>query len=591
MKLRPNDPCPCGSGRKYKKCHGAAVSTAQLVPGMLPAAAEAASLVEQARRFEEQGQLAAAEGLYHHALQRVPTHIDAWRGMGELAIHAGDWEAAQVFFEKVIEQSPEDATAHFALGNILVRLFAFEQARNAYLRATTLEPALPGAWGNLGNVQKYLGQFSAAIDCYRKDIALEPDLELRARRHSNLLIALHYDESFSHQAMFEAHSEWAKLYACPHYPITAVQCINRSTAHPLKIGYLSGSLNGQIVGHFLLNVLAHHDHSSFQIHAYSATRFEDEVTARLRQHCDAWMDISRLDDDEAAHRIRAEAIDILVDLDGHSPTGRPLLVARKPAPLIVEWLDYFDTTGMEVVDYILTDPHTTPPGSPQRFSETPVRLPETRFCYTAPDYAPAVAATPCQQKGFVTFGSFNRQDKIHPELLRIWAQVLRGAPTTRLVLKNRAFQSSSVQASVGEAFARLGVESTRIELRGPTPHRDMLQEYADIDIALDTFPYNGGLTSCESLWMGVPIIALESERMIGRQTSAMLRVVGLDDWITDSATGYIDLALAKAGNLADLASLRAQIRQRMLNSSLSNAERFTRDLEMAYRTMFIDKCS
>lgn len=284
-------------------------------------------------------------------------------------------------------------------------------------------------------------------------------------------------------------------------------------------------------------------------------------------------------------------MDILVDLDGHSPTGRPRLFARKPAPVQVEWLDYFDTSGLATMDYILTDPYTTPADSPQRFSETPYRLPHTRFCYTPPEYVPPVAGPPCLTGRPFTFGSFNRQDKLNPTLLARWAEILLAAPGSRLLLKNRALEAAAVRASVLESFGKAGIGPDRLLLRGPSPHADMLAEYAEVDVALDTFPYNGGLTSCECLWMGVPIVALEAERMIGRQTAAMLRLLGLDDWVADSPADYVRLAVAKSREPAALAPLRAGLRERMAASPLCDAGRFAVDLETAYRTMWRRHCA
>ena len=580
MKVRPNDACPCGSGRKFKKCHGAIARDA------LPISAdEIATRIEQARQLSASARNVEAEQRLQEILRLAPTAIEAWRALGDLANRARDFESAKTCYLRITELRPDDAAAHFALGNVFAAQLLFDQARDAYLRAIALAPALTGAWGNLGNVYKYLGQFALAIDCYRKEIELEPDPLRRSRRHSNLLLSLHYDGELSHKAMFDAHCEWADLYARPCYPAATSISPQRHSSGKLKIGYLSGSMNGRIVGHFLLNVLAHHDHAKFEINVYSSTQSEDAFSERLRAHCQSWVDISQLDDSAAAQRIRADSIDILVDLDGHSPTGRPLVVARKPAPVAVEWLDWFDTTGIAVVDFILTDPYTTPVDSPQLFVEKVVRLPYSRFCYTPPEHAPSVAPSPCTARGYVTFGSFNRQDKIHPDLLRIWSRILHATPDARLLLKNRALQVPAVKAKVRDAFAQLGIAQDRIELRGPSAHQAMLAEYADVDLALDTFPYNGGLTSFECLWMGVPIVTLASGRMVGRQTAAMQQLLGLDDWIAASPDAYESLAASRARDSRSLARLRSTLRPRMERSPLCDAARFARDLEDAFLAM------
>jgi predicted O-linked N-acetylglucosamine transferase (SPINDLY family) len=588
MKSRPNDPCPCGSGKKFKKCHGAPAAQ----PVARPAGAgSVAVLLAQARQLQDQGRLEDAERAIQLALQRAPGDADAWQALGDLAERVGDFETARACYARLVELHPGHAPGFFRLGNAQARLFAFAQAREAYRRAIALGPELPGVWGNLGNVEKYLGNFAEAIACYLRDIELETDPAERVRRHSYLLISLHYDERLSHDQLFEAHKAWADRYARPFYPTVAAWSNVRDPERPLRLGYVSGSFNGLIVGHLIESVLAHHDRERFRLTLYSSTARQDAKTARLRELADAWVEIGGLDDDAAAARIRDDAIDILVDLDGHSPTGRPLLFARKPAPVQVEWLDYFDTSGLETIDFILTDPYTTPVDSPQRFSETPWRLPHTRFCYTPPDYAPPVAEPPCLAGRPFTFGSFNRQDKLNPALLGTWAEILGAVPGARLLLKNRGLDVAAVRASVLETFGKAGIGPDRLVLRGASPHAGMLAEYGEVDVALDTFPYNGGLTSCECLWMGVPIVALEAERMIGRQSAAMLRLLGLDDWVAGSPADYVRLAVEKSRLPAALAPLRGALRDRMAASPLCDAGRFARDLEGAFRTLWRNHCA
>ncbi len=587
MKIGPNQPCPCGSGKKYKKCHG---SPATARSGS-PAPPSADEHLARGRQLQAAGRLPEAEAQVQAALRAAPTRAGAWLALGALAEQAGDLEVAAQCYERLVEHHPQLARGHLALGNVQVRRFALEEARRSYRCAAELDPDLPGVWLNLGNVEKYLGRFPEAVACYRRDVARVAEPRERARRHSNLLFALHYDETLDHEALYRAHLDWAEQHARRWYPSTQTWPNDRDPERPLRIGYLSGSFNGLILGHFLHGVLARHDPGYFRLYAYSSTRIEDEHTARLRAACARWVDLQDLDDVAAAERIRADGIDILIDLDGHSPTGRPLVLARKPAPVQVEWLDWFDTTGMETVDYLLTDPYTTPANSPQRFAETPWRLPHTRFCYAPPTYAPAVAPPPSLAGRPLTFGSFNRQDKLHPGLLARWAEILRALPGARLLLQNRALQAPAVRQVLHGAFARLGIESGRVELRGPSPHPELLAAYAEVDIALDSFPYNGGLTTCECLWMGVPIVALEAERMIGRQTGALLRLLGLEAWIAASPDEYVRLAVEHGGNPAGLAGLRTGLRPRMAGSPLCDAPRFVSDLEEAYRAMWRRYCA
>ncbi len=542
--------------------------------------------------MEGASQLQEAEQCYQRVLQLDPSFADGWLALGNLAVRGGDPEAARECYSRLVALHPGHARGHFALGNIHAALLEFELAQGDYLRALELEPNLAGAWGNLGNIEKYLGRFPQALECYRRAIDAETDPTQQARRHSSLLLALHYDESLSHEALFRAHTEWADRHARRLYPAPHAWSNVADAARRLRIAYVSGSFGeDEIMEHFLQGVLAHHDPSQFEICIYSTSGAGRLPSARIRQGAGTWVDVGRMDDAAAVERIRADAIDIAVDLDGHNPTGRPLIFAAGPAPVQVEWLDWFNTSGMEAIDFILTDPYTTPANSPQRFSETPIRLPHTRLCYTPVDPSPPVAPMPNLAGGPFTFGSFNRQDKLHPPLYRVWAEILEAVPDARLLLKNRALQIESVRDGVMEHFARLGIAPDRLLLRGPTDHAAMLGEYRDVDIALDTFPYNGGLTTCECLWMGVPIVALEAERMIGRQTSAMLRLLGLDDWVATSTADYVRLAVAKRGQVDVAARLRATLRRRFAESPICDAARFARDLETAFRSMWQRHCS
>lgn len=587
MKPRPNEPCPCGSGRKYKKCHG---SPAFDVGAEGRAHQAASDWLARGRQLEAVSHLEQAEQCYQQALRLTPESAQAWLALGGLAERAGDMEAARDCYLRLVGLHPRHASGYFALGNIFTMLYAFELAKNAYLRVIELEPDHTGVWANLGNILKYLGRFHEAIDCYRHAIELETDPAQQAKRHSHLLFALHYDENLSHEELYQFHREWAERYARPLYPLRLVWPNTPEVGRPLRLGYVSGSFDGQIMRHFLYDVLVHHDRSQFQVYLYSSTRIKDAHTEKFRQSCHAWIDIEAMDDAAVAECIRKDKIDILVDLDGHSQKGRPLIFARKPSPVQVVWLDYFDTSGMATTDYILTDPYTTPENSPQLFSEIPVRLPHTRLCYMPVEYAPPVALMPSFSGSPFTFGSFNRQDKLHPALLRIWAEILHAVPGSRLLLKNRALQVTTVRQALEDTFAKLGISPSRLLLRGPSTHAEMLSEYGEMDVALDTFPYNGGLTSCECLWMGVPIVALEGERMIGRQTAAMLRLLGLDEWVAKSSEEYVRLAVEASRKREDVAQLRARLRQRMVRSPLCDAQLFARDLELAYQVMWKHYC-
>jgi predicted O-linked N-acetylglucosamine transferase (SPINDLY family) len=548
-----------------------------------PATVEA--LVGGARRALAEGRLPDAQDGFLAALERDARSFAALAGMADLAERGGDAEAALHYGTRLVASHPEDARAHFALGNFFARQYDFPRARACYRDAVAREPSAAGVWNNLGNVEKYLGDLPGSIACYDRAIACDPG---NASLASNALISLYYDTSTSHDDLYARHTAWAARHAARFYPKAPAWPNERDPERPLRIGYISGSLDGRVLGHFLRNVFPHHDRSRVTTYAYSCGRHPDVTTAALRATFDHWRDIQSMDDAAAAAAIASDAIDILVDLDGHTPDARLLVLARKPAPVQIAWLGYWNTTGLATMDYVVTDPHTTPEGSPQRFVERLLYLPQSRFCYAPAPYAPDVSALPCRGRGVFTFGSFNRYDKLAPPVIDRWAEILRGAEGSRLVIKNSAIGIAHARETLARRFAERGIDPARVELRARSPHAAMLAEYGDIDLGLDTFPYNGGLTTCEALWMGVPMVAIEEQRMISRQTAAMLRVIGLGEFVAATGEDYVARAVEWSLRRDELAAVRASLRERMRGSALCDGPRFARDLEDAFRRAWRD---
>jgi predicted O-linked N-acetylglucosamine transferase (SPINDLY family) len=304
---------------------------------------------------------------------------------------------------------------------------------------------------------------------------------------------------------------------------------------------------------------------------------------------DGWRDAQDDCDEALSRRIGDDRIDILIDLAGHAPGGRLLALARKPAPVIVTWLDYFDTTGLETVDYLIGDSIETPKDGSQQFTEQVVLLDPCRFCYTPPSYAPEVAPAPMARNGYITFGSFNRLSKLAEPVIALWAAVLRALPTSRLLLKNAAFADPRTHERFVELFARHQVAAERLELRLNSPHAQMLGEYADVDIALDPFPYNGGLTTCEALWMGVPVLTLLGNAMISRQSAAMLDAGGLSGWTAANEKEFVRRAADAAGSPQVLADLRAGMRAQLQTSALLDARAFGSRFGQALVSMWEEK--
>jgi len=320
-------------------------------------------------------------------------------------------------------------------------------------------------------------------------------------------------------------------------------------------------------------------------------RNSDAITEGIRSNSDSWIDALLLSDDELAKQVNEDRIDILVDLSGHTAYNRLPSFALKPAPIQVTWIGYFHSTGMETIDYFITDPFTTPTNSRQLFSETPVWLPHTRFCYSPPDYAPPPYLRMTDDETPVTFGCFNRLEKLVDPVIDAWSRILSDAPNSRLVLKSGNLDNASVCDGLRDRFLIRGIENERLDFRGPSSHAEMLVQYGEIDIALDPFPFNGGMTTLEALWMGVPVVTLAGDSVVSRQTISALANIGLAHELAFSTTdAYIGGAVALANNRARLCDLRQELRPRMVASPLCQPEQFARDLEALYRQMWQAWC-
>jgi len=392
--------------------------------------------------------------------------------------------------------------------------------------------------------------------------------------------------------VFLRHLEWADRFEKPLLAPAIFTHRDRDPERRLRIGYVSGDFSRHPVGFLLRDILRYHDKSRYSIHCFSMLIRPEEVLPELREAADSWEDIFLLSDEEVTELIRQAEIDILVDLSGHTAFHRLLVFARRPAPVQAEWIGYFHSTGMKAIDYFITDPVTTPRRGGQLFSETPVYLPYTRFCYGPPEYAPEVVSPPFEKLGSITFGSFNRLPKLTEELVAAWGQILLAVPNSRLVVKSGALSDTLVKERLVARFERHGIRQERLVLRENSAHAEMFAEYGDIDIALDTFPFNGGMTTLEALWMGVPVVTVAGDTVVSRQTVSALVNIGLADELAfPSVEAYIEGAIALANNPARLTELRSQIRPRMITSPLRQSEQFTRDLEMLYRRMWQAWCA
>ena len=462
------------------------------------------------------------------------------------------------------------------IGALLSSYGFLSDARTCYEKAQNLAPTDLRAQVNLANLARDAGEHAEARHLYTELLRQLPDHPVIRR---NALTSLEYDPEVpdaERLVQAQAWGAWAIARAGGVRPRPSLPPL---MDRPLRIGYVSADLCQHTVGLFVKDVLKTHDSARVQVFAYSAGSVKDWVTDDISA-VTTFRDVSGTDDAALADLIRSDGIDMLVDLSGHTAGSRLTAFALRPAPVMVSWLGYFATTGLPYLDAVLLDDWHAPPGTEAQFVEPILRLPAGRFCYRPVLWAPAAVAGPAlTRNGFITFGCFNNTAKFNAGVFDAWAQVLHAVPDARLILKWRTFNDEAFRQQVTDAFVARGIDSERIELRGPSFHADLLKEYADIDIALDPFPFTGGLTSCEALWMGVPVITWPQSRVVSRQTYAFLNQIGLPELAAKDADDSVRIAVELANDRDRLAQLRTTLRDRMRASPLMDITGFTRNLE------------
>ena len=535
-----------------------------------------------------QGRSREAEVAARNALKIDPGHASAAMNLGRALAAQGKEAEAAPWLERALEREPSRAVAWDCLGFCRERTGSLLAARDAYSRAVAADPAMAGARVRLGEVCARLGLAEECVQAMRSAEALGPPDA--AQVGSALLFALQYGAGHGKDEVFAAHRAWAARYAPPR-PRPAFPN-SRDPARRLRIGYLSPRFQASSAAFLSVPVIERHDRSAFEVHCYAEQDAEDAVTRRIRASGAKWTDTRGLDDGQLAARMREDGIDIAIDLAGHTPGNRLTMFAHGPAPVTASWLDYFNTTGMDQVANLLSDPIQSPPGDGQPFAERILRLPHVRFCWEPPGYAPDVVPPPlCRGGRAPVFGSFNRMAKLSPATLDAWCSVLREVPGSRLILKNSALGRDEEHAFFARWFAERGVDPARVEWRGPSGHEAMLAEYADIDIALDTFPYTGGLTTIEALWMGRPVVAVAGDTLIARQSKAILTAIGLPELCAPDAAAFVSVAKGLASDAGRLAALSAELRAQMRRSPLLDTTTFTRDLESLLRSEWRRWCA
>ena len=530
--------------------------------------------------FKDQGNLEEAAFYYQAALELRPDLAGPYYNMANVLKDQGGLQDAVSLYRKAIELNPDYAEAHNNMGNAYKMHYSLEEAIACYQRAVSLNPAYAQAYDNMGVAFQDQGRIGEAISSYKKALQLDSGF---VKAHSDLLFCMHYDPACSPQAHFdEAVTWWQRHAASKAGKFTFSD--RKGQYGRLRIGYVSPDFREHSVSFFFLPLLMAHDRNEVEIFCYADVRRPDGITARIRKLADHYRSIVGLTDDRVAEEIHKDRIDILIDLAGHTANNRLLVFARKPAPVQVTWLGYPDTTGMPVMDYRLTDDIADPEGDgDENYSETLVRMKNGFLCYSPPDSAPDISSLPALQTGHITFGSFNNLPKLNEKVVEMWSNVLKRVPESSLLLKSKQFADESTKQRYMNLFLQNQISAGRIRMLSRTESVfEHLALYNRVDIGLDTFPYNGTTTTCEALWMGIPVVTLKGDRHSARVGASLLTRVGLKELITESEDEYIARTVELAGDLDRLRELRAGMRERIMESPLCDSRSFARSVEDIY---------
>ena len=522
------------------------------------------------------GKPIAAKDIFQKSIAISPNQARSYVGLASCLRQTGQWDEAATMYEAALALDDGLAEAHIALGEMLIESWNAHTALPHFQRAFELGVAIDRPQAAL-TCCAVLGQFSVMRQLTGKIMGAGP---VKPTVRSNALMALLYDPEISPVELTTSHITQSIYFDSGILVASKQQYANTK----IRIGYVSTDFNSHVCACFLYPLILNRDRSQFEVVCYSSSRRHDEMTDRFRENCDHWRDISSLYDSEAAKLIQDDGIDILVDCNGHTAGGRLTLLSMRPAPVTISFLGYPCTTGLSFIDYRLTDPIADPSTEKNSHaSETLVRLEHGFLSYLPLADPPEPTAPPCITNGYITFGSFSNWMKINPLVRWLWADILLRVPNSRLRFKDRYLSNPRMAQAVKDEFNGYGILPDRIEI---VPHRPILTdhflEYHGVDIALDPFPYNGTTTTCDALWMGVPVVSLLGDRHAGRVAAGILTRLGLPDLVAKDNADYIRIAAELAANRARLVELRQNLRTMFRNSPLGRPDLVVRDIEKFY---------
>lgn len=645
-----NDPCPCGSGKKYKQCCSSIKASSHENKITQPSSQEIEKIIGL---FSKKNYTTAAI-LANEMTLKFPMHEFGWKALGSILTIMGKSEEALKPLQKAASLSPTDAEAHctlaaalkylgrldeaetscrqalkinpnhavanYNLGIILQGLNRLDEAEASYRLAINSRPDYVDAYNNLGAVLKDMGRLSTAVTCYKQALRLKPDhaeahgnlgntfnsmgcplealhhyrqaLQIKpdyAEAHSNLLYCLSHNTTTDTKILFQEHCQFGNTFEAPFHDKYPAHINLRTPLRPLQIGFVSGDFRDHAISSFIEPILIYlSKNSQLLLHAYSNNSTEDALSIRFRKYFLHWHIVENIADTVLAEKIRADNIDILIDLSGHTAKNRLPMFARKPAPLQISWMGYPGTTGLKSMDYYIADRFLLPQGEfENQFIEKIVRLPSN---------APFMPASGCPEinllpalKENITFGSFNRFNKLSPDVIALWSKIIKARSGSKILMA--AITENGEKATIINWFSKEGIDKERLEFHGRCDLLSYLALHHRVDICLDTFPYNGGTTTLNALWMGVPTLTLTGSTIAGRCGAAILSHVGLEEFIAHDADDFVRKGVLLTENLNHLATIRAGLRERFEQSAMGQPELIAASLELALRNMWRRWCA
>lgn len=518
---------------------------------------------------------------YHSLVQVDPNAAPNWFFLGLALQQWGRVSAGIEAYKRAISIAPDYADAYKNMGVALKSLGRMNEALACYDKALMLRPDFAETHYNRGNILTELNRLEEAEASFREALRFRPD-HLAAR--SNLLFSLNYRSTLSPIDSLKEAKRYGEIVEQPiekqynHAP-------SRNHQQAIQVGFVSGDLRQHPVGYFLESILKRIDRSKLSLHAFVSDHAEDELTQRIKPCFDGWHPIYAQSDEQAAQTIHNHRIDILIDLSGHSARNRLPLFAYKPAPVQCTWLGYFSTTGVSAIDYLIADRYVVPKGEEAYYAEKVIRLPESYLCFTPPDLDIFPGPLPALRNGYITFGCFNNISKLSDQVIKIWSQLLQDRPKARLFLKAKQLGDPDLIAKLQQSFARNGVNPGHLIIEGLTSREAYLRAYQRVDLGLDPFPWPGGTTTAEALWMAVPFVTMRGDRFSSRNGQSIAINAGLPDWVANDPSDYLEKAKRFSDDVGGLSSLRSKLRSQVLARPLFDAERFARHFETLMQSL------